>query len=340
MLTRLHRAAPDGPLPEVLTNPPPERRRWVDGEDKAQERAIVRVLDAHFADPDRDPAALARAARGLTFPLHGRKSISAAARRAGADRAHRTGLWLVRHGTAPAEVMAGLTLLVAWLDLSAPLVPRAVPGEADAELVRVLALDDSCVVAALSVLRGLPDHLLWVAERSRGWERVLAVEEICRSAAGELRHWLLRHACDGDYLNHYFVRKVAERADLEGAMARPDADDALVDHTGVLLVFLAESGPSAIVLHDYEPARRVLAAHAAHLSRQRPTWTRYRRTLLLLRMLLADDAEFPTATDRAAYAAVLDRDDWRAVARAGAAAEDAGWWGFETVRALGLRPVG
>jgi hypothetical protein len=78
----------------------------------------------------------------------------------------------------------------------------------------------------------------------RGWlhlpEPACVVEALCRQNPGVSRHWLLRHACDGDYLNGYFAGKLATAAHLSDAILQPDADDALIDHTGRLLRIMGD----------------------------------------------------------------------------------------------------
>ncbi|GAB3088690.1 hypothetical protein GCM10027186_57570 [Micromonospora schwarzwaldensis] len=84
---------------------------------------------------------------------------------------------------------------------------------------------------ALRRRRGGGQALLWLAQRVAGWGRVYVIEALCQHGAYASRRWLLRHACDGDYLNGYFVVDVgfaeivrqlteAARADAKPARTR------------------------------------------------------------------------------------------------------------------------
>ncbi|MEU7935691.1 hypothetical protein [Micromonospora echinofusca] len=84
---------------------------------------------------------------------------------------------------------------------------------------------------ALKRRRGSGQALLWLAQRVTGWGRVYAVEALCRHGARGSRWWLLRYACDGDFLNGYFAGQVATAAHLHEAITGSDVDDDLVDHT-------------------------------------------------------------------------------------------------------------
>ena len=49
---------------------------------------------------------------------------------------------------------------------------------------------------------------MWLAERVAGWGRVYVVEALCRQGVTSSPAWLLRHACDSDYLNDYFAARL------------------------------------------------------------------------------------------------------------------------------------
>jgi len=117
--------------------------------------------------------------------------------------------------------------------------------------------------------------LLWLAKRVAGWGRVYIVEALCRHGGYSSRSWLLRNACDGDFLDGYFAGQVATTAHLHEAITSTQVDDDLVDHTGRLLKVMADCGGMGMTLEHYPPAPIVLASHAAHLGRQTPTADRY-----------------------------------------------------------------
>lgn len=137
------------------------------------------------------------------------------------------------------------------------------------------------------------------------------------------RHWLLRHACDGDFLNGYFAGRLAATAHLHEAILEPDADDDLVDHTGRLLKIMADCGGMGMTLQHYPPAPAVLTSHAAHLARQAPTVPRYLDAAAIADHLAEKQPHRCGCTAQQRdlivqqYLAVLDRADWCDTIRAG-----------------------
>ncbi|GGN52062.1 hypothetical protein GCM10010109_92740 [Actinoplanes campanulatus] len=226
-----------------------------------------------------------------------------------------TGRWLVRHSTDRNAATVGLTLLAADA------------AEGDIPLIQTIGLLSDwfgpLAAEALQRRRGGAEALLWLAERVAGWGRVYVVEALCRIGAAGSRAWLLRHACDGDYLNGYFAGKVATTAHLHEAITSTDVDDDLVDHTGRLLRTMADCDGMGMTLGHYPPAPVVLAAHAVHLARQPPTANRYVDAAMIADYLAAKPSNRCGCTaeqrDRIVqqYLAVLEQPDWRAAIRAG-----------------------
>lgn len=258
---RLHREHPDTPLPRD-GKPYPGDDGHARGLEEGQRRrgaAAAALLDAHFAQPAAKPADLAAACHGVAPPGQPNDHITAAARRADADRVRATGRWLVRHGTDQCAVTMGLALLA---------TDRA---EQDIPLIQTIGLLSDTfgplAAHALARRRGGADALLWLAQRVSGWGRVYVVEALCRMGSTKVRDWLLRNACDGDFLNGYFAGAVATAAHLHEAITRPESDAALVDHTSWLLIVMSEAGGMGMTLDTYPPADLVLAAHAEALSR-------------------------------------------------------------------------
>lgn len=172
--------------------------------------------------------------------------------------------------------------------------------------------------------RGGEEALVWLAQRVAGWGRVYVIEALCRHGAyGASRRWLLRHACDGDFLNGYFAGQVATAAHLHEAIVGTKVDDDLVDHTGRLLKIMAGCSGMGMTLDHYPPAPTVLTAHAAHLGRQAPTVARYVDAAVIADHLAdkASDRCGCTTEQRdlivQRYIAVLDRPDWCDTVRAG-----------------------
>ncbi|GIJ24529.1 hypothetical protein Vlu01_51530 [Micromonospora lutea] len=219
----------------------------------------------------------------------------------------------MRHGTDRNVVTVGLTLLTTDT------------AEDDIPLIQTIGLLSNwfgpLAAEALQRRREGTEALLWLAERVSGWGRVYVVEALCRQGPARSRAWLLRHACDGDYLNGYFAGQVATTAHLHEAITSADVDDELIDHTGRLLRVMADCGGMGMTLEHYPPAPVVLAAHAAHLAQQPPTANRYVDAAIIADYLTAKAPNRCgcTAEQRdhivQKYLAVLDRPDWRDAVR-------------------------
>ncbi|SCF05683.1 hypothetical protein [Micromonospora chokoriensis] len=318
---RLHRQHPDGALPrDGEPYPDDEHYRSRPSTRRVRDRRlygadVAVILDTHFRRPDAPASDLVDAFRDVYVPIHRNDHIVAAALRADRQRVRQTGRWLVRHSNDRSAATVGLALL-------------ATDGaEDDIPLIQTIGLlSDQCGPLAADALqrrRGGAEALQWLAERVTGGGRVYVVEALCRQGAASSRPWLLRHACDGDYLNGYFAGEVATAAHLHEAITSPDADDDLIDHTGRLLRTMADCAGMGMTLAHYPPAPVVLAAHAAHLARQPPTANRYVDAAMIAHCLTAGPADRYGCTaaqrDRVVqrYLAVLDQPDWRNAVRAG-----------------------
>lgn len=274
----LHRQHPDSPLPrdgDPYPDDDPQRdsRPRTRRDPRLQGADVAEVLDRHFADPDAQPGELAEAFHDVDVPIHDNDHINAAARRADREHVRRTGRWLVRHSTDRCAATVGLALLAAdWAEEDIPLI----------ETIGLMSNWFGPLAAkALAHRRGGNQALVWLAQRVAGWGRVYVIEEACRYPDEESRRWLLRNACDGDYLNGYFAGQVATAAHLHHAITGTDVDNDLVDHTGRLLHIMADCHGMGMTLEHHPPAPIVLAAHAMHLSHQTPTVARYREAALI-----------------------------------------------------------
>ncbi|MBC6464758.1 hypothetical protein HKK74_04495 [Actinomadura alba] len=318
---RLHHLNPDTALPRDGEPYPDEEHHRRDGRTRRSDDArrqgmdAAAILDSHFARSDAKPSELAWAFHDVDVPIHHNEHIAAAALRADRQRVQETGRWLVRHSSDRCSALIGTALLAAdWAD-------------EDVEIIRTIGLlsERFGVLAAhaLKRRRGGVDALLWLAERVAGWGRVYIVEALCLGGSTRARSWLLRRACDGDYLNGYFAGRVATAAHLHEAIVAPDADEPLIDHTGRLLKIMAQCGGMGTTWEHYPPTSIVLEAHAGHLAHQAPTLSRY-----LDAAHIADDLA-QAAPDRLGitadhrqrlldqYLVVLCRPDWSEAAQAG-----------------------
>ncbi len=316
---RLHRQTPDSPLPrdgEPLPGHERHRGRRPRTRDDPRRRGaeVAAILDRHFSDPDAQPSLHADAFHDVDVPIHVNEHITAAALRADRHRVRRTGRWLVLHSTDRCAALVGLALLATdWADDDIPLI----------QTIGLLSNTFGALAAkALRRRRDGGQALLWLAQRVGGWGRVYVVEELCgHGSAAAVRGWLLRHACDGDFLNGYFAGKVAVAGHLHDAITGAEVDDDLVDHTGRLLRVMSDCHGMGTALEHYPPAPTVLAAHADHLGRQTPTESRYVDAALIVHHLTDKVPERCGCTTGQRdeivrrYRAVLDHPDWCDVAR-------------------------
>jgi hypothetical protein len=318
---RLHQQHPDGALPcDGKPYPDEDRHRSRPSYRRVRDRRLhgadaAVILDSHFNRPDAPASELVAAFREVYVPIQRNDHIVAAALRADQRRMRQTGRWLVRHSTDRNAATVGLALLAAdWAEEDIPLI----------QTIGLLSDHFGPLAAeALQRRRGGAEALMWLAERVAGWGRVYVVEALCRRGSTSSREWLLRHACDGDYLNGYFAGEVATTAHLHEAVTGTDVDDDLVDHTGRLLRIMADCGDMGMTLERYPPAPAVLAAHAAHLAQQSPAANRYVDAAIIANHLTAKSPNRCGCTTEQRdhivqqYLAVLDRPEWRAAVREG-----------------------
>lgn len=337
---RLHRRDPEAPLPHH-GKPFPHRHRSSDEDMRSRGAAVAAILDRHFADPDAVPAHLAEAFHDVPVPIHRTEHVAAAALRADRARVQATGRWLVRNCMDQCGALAGLALLAEEWERD----------EEDIDLIMTIGLlSDTFGPLAAHALqrRGAYDALCRLADRTTGWGRVYLVESLCRYGSHRAREWLLRHSCDGDFLNGYFAYQVATATHLHEAITVDEVDGELLDNTGRLLHTLTYCGGMSLGLADYPPARQVLAAYAGHLGRQEPTWGRFvdaAGVALHLLQVPAERAGLPAeAADLLAerLLAVLNRADWCATAREARAAgnEHTKWFAKSVAQPLRLRAFG
>lgn len=310
---RLHRENPDSPLPHD-GEPYPDDERHRGRRSRTREDVRVRgadvaaVLDRHFANADAPASELAHAFHDVDVPIHANDHIAAAALRANRRRVQHTGRWLVRHSTDRCSALVGLALLATdWAEEDIPLI----------QTIGLLSNTFGALAAkALRRRTGGGQALLWLAQRVTGWGRVYVIEELCRYGSHAARGWLLRQACDGDFLNGYFAGQVAIAAHLHEAITGAGIDDDLLDHTGRLLHTMADCQGMGTTLEHYPPAAIVLAAHAAHLGRQTPTADRYLNAAFIAGHLATKPpGQCGCTTEQRDeivrhYLTVLNRQDW------------------------------
>ncbi|MDK1476891.1 hypothetical protein QNO07_26410 [Streptomyces sp. 549] len=278
------------------------------------------VLDAHFRRASAPPGELADAFHGLHVPIHHNRHIAAAAERADRDEVRRAGRWLVRNGVDRCSVTVGLALVA------------AVATTDDIPLIQTIGLLSRrfgpLAAHALERLPGRTEALLWLADRVTGWGRVHVVEALCRLDDPAARPWLLRRACDDDYLNRYFAGTVAVAAGLHEAVRDLASDHEFIEHTGRLLLMMSDCEGTGATLAHYPHSAMVWEAHSGQVRLLSPSVEGFVTLAMLAQFLTTASPEAAGCTAeqrralRAAYVSLLDREDWADAARAGLAARD------------------
>jgi len=155
--------------------------------------------------------------------------------------------------------------------------------------------------------------------------------------------WLLTRAVDGDFLNGYFVGKVAVVVELHAAVAQFDTDPELVDAVGRLLYVMSGDEGMGMTLRRYPHCGVVLAAHSRAFAGLTPTSARIHAAAIVAQYLGRENPANGAASAawdeaRAAYIVLLRREDWVEAARAAMARNDkrALWIARNTAPELGL----
>ncbi|MFE3280794.1 hypothetical protein [Nocardia sp. NPDC059239] len=312
----LARQYPDVPLPgDGKPYPNADERDVSQLSDERSDSDCTRtsqLIDDYFATPTqhRDIAQLHRTVSEYNVPIHRSPAIVEAIGRADPDQVRQLGRHLARTSTDPEPTVLGMAILA------------EVGTAEDVSLIQTIGLlSNTFGPLSAKALARLPDattNLIWLADRAAGWGRVYLVEAICRLGDPAAEPWLLRKPCDGDYLNGYFAHKVAEAAPVHEAIAQPDADEELVDHTGRLLSTLVWSQGMSGTIWDYDHAEQVLAEYLSHVTRLAPNLSRV-GSLWTLARFLDGHADFPPPdwatleSLRTRYRSLLTAPSWRSV---------------------------
>ncbi|QVI19652.1 hypothetical protein KHQ06_25230 [Nocardia tengchongensis] len=265
----LARQHPGVPLPNEGMPYPNSDEYAVSDESPARIEALTaQLIDDFFGTPmeTREIAWLSRKAIEYGVRIHRTPAISAAIGRADPAQVRAVGRHLIRTSTVESPTVLGMAMLA------------EVGTSEDVSLIQILGLLSGTfgplAADALARLPNATTSLIWLADRSAGWGRVYLVEAICRLGDPAAEQWLLRKPCDGNHLNGYFAYKVVCATPVHEAIALPELDEQIVDHTGRLLVALVWSLGMGGTLLDYDHAEQVLADYLSQLCRLEPSRSR------------------------------------------------------------------
>ncbi|TDC84784.1 hypothetical protein [Actinomadura sp. 7K507] len=170
------------------------------------------------------------------------------------ERLHTLGRWLARTGARIGAVELGLILL------------GIVGNDDDGETILTLGLLEGpccCAADALADSQSRPYEALYaMARKRRGWARIDAVKHMRGATVdGHIKDWLVREACEGNFLDVYIADIVAGAGDLAGALAADADDDVLNGAKWILIAMCDREAPTTSIL-DFPAAETVLTAYA------------------------------------------------------------------------------
>ncbi|MGD3112605.1 hypothetical protein [Streptomyces sp. YGL11-2] len=142
--------------------------------------------------------------------------------------------WLVKNGWDRRAVLVGLGLLCGHAE------QRDVPT---IKTVGLLRFADQLAVETLAKIPSAAHDLIWLAERSRPYPRVLAVRALAGHADPLVCEWVL--STPKDMLSSDLARQIAEGYGLAEILGRPAVGDVPWDHAGNLLLAMTST-------HNYQ----------------------------------------------------------------------------------------
>ncbi|HEX6519177.1 MAG TPA: hypothetical protein VF070_04070 [Streptosporangiaceae bacterium] len=239
---RLYRLALDGSLS-------PEDRRVPGGGArtrlpwKERKAVLAAALQEYLTDPALNARDLHERCVGLDSSVGIAGGVLRELAPGPSPRLVDAGRWLVANGTDRGVVLIGLSLLAGNA------------GQQDVTLVKTIGLLPFADHLAVQVLAGIPGarrDLMWLAERSRGRARTEAVRLLATDPDLVVRDWVLstpRELLPGDV-----ARRIAEQRQIPKMLSGPEADDALWDGAGNLLLAMTSTDNYQYEITRYEQA--------------------------------------------------------------------------------------
>jgi hypothetical protein len=306
---RLCLLALDGPLPPegrcVPGGAGRPRMPW-----RERKAALAAMLQDFLADP-------ALTARDLLEECEGLEARAEVLRELVPDPSPRlldAARWLVENSPGRGPVLLGLGLMAG----------RA--GPQDATLVKTIGLLPFADYQAVQVLAGIPGaerDLMWLAERSRGAARTEAVRALAADPDPAVRAWVL--STPRELLPGPVARRIAEYRQLPVMLGDPEADGAVWDGAGSLLLAMTSTSNYEYEITRYEQAP---AAYEQWVSAA-PRWPATLERAALLAMVRQDLVTGPAAVAVPGHARlagrireVLASREWRQVLQCSAASDD------------------
>lgn len=259
---RLHRSAPDSPLPDG-GQPFPDggARQHVPYQER--QVALAAVLQEYINSPSASPQDLHDRCADLVVRPRDVTRVLADVAPESTPRLRRAGRWLLRNGTNRPAVLVGLGLLIGNAEpVDTPTI----------KIVGLMCFADQLAIEALAAIPGAERDLIWLAERSRAHPRITAVTALAGHPDPGVRRWV--RSTPRDILSSDLARKIAEQHDLPEMLTGAATDGHTWDQVGNLLLAMASTRNYQSEISRYEHASAVYHRWIALAQRQQATLER------------------------------------------------------------------
>ncbi|MEU5881440.1 hypothetical protein [Spirillospora sp. NPDC047279] len=141
-----------------------------------------------------------------------------------------------------------------------------------------------------------------MARRRTGWARIEAIWHLRGATVDRpVKDWLIRESCEGSLIDFYVADIAAETGDLAGALTAAgadDADDAVVDGAGWILVGMCDGMAPSCSMVGFPDAEIVLTAYVRRVLARSPTLSRLFKLAFVDDFLHGGQAEHAPWSDR------------------------------------------
>jgi hypothetical protein len=120
------------------------------------------------------------------------------------------------------------------------------------KVIRRLCFADRIAVETLAGVPGADQDLIWLASRSRGHARILAVQALAGRQDPAIRDWVL--STPRELLSSELARKLAEGHDIAGVLGQPAVDDSRWHQAGNLLLAMTSTSNYRHEIDRYDRA--------------------------------------------------------------------------------------
>jgi hypothetical protein len=259
---RLHRLTPDGPLPDG-GRPFPDSGDHPNVSYPERRLALAAVLREFIGDPTLSAQDLHDRCTHLAVKTGDVTRVLQELAPEPSQRLFETARWLIKNGTDRRAVLVGLGLLCGNAE------------QRDVPLIKVIGLlrfADQLAAEALAKIPSAARDLIWLAERSRRYPRVIAVRALAGHSDPVVREWVL--SMPRDLLSSDLARHIAQGYGLAEMLGRTAVDDLQWDQAGNLLLAMTSTHNYQSEISRFEEAPDVYQRWVALADRRPATLER------------------------------------------------------------------